>query len=315
MKIAIFSKIWPAAIDQLKLDHECSVSINPDLEPKKKLIQNVEVVIVRSPVKLDKETLDAAENLKLIVRAGMGLDTIDVNYAKEKGIRVVIVPLSAESVAEHVLALIFSLYKHIPWYHQSLKMGKWEKHAFFTNDLWRRSLGLVGFGRIGMRIAEIAKVFNMSIFAYDRSPKKPQKLKTAKCLGVRFLNIGELAKVSDIISIQTPLNDDTKNLFNIDIINKMKEKSVIINVGRGGIIDEKALYQALKEKKIAGAALDVFKSEPCTDNPLLTLDNFIGTPHVGAQTIDAQKKIGDDILKIISAFEKNLDFKEYCIEV
>lgn len=315
MKISIFSKIWPEAIEELKSKHECLISINPKSEEKKRLIKDAEIVIIRSPVKLDVETLDAAKNLKLILRAGMGLDAVDVKYAKEKSIQIVVVPLSAQSVAEHILALILSIYRHIPWFYQSLKENKWEKHSFFSNEIYSKKLGLIGFGRIGIKIAEIAKGFNMDIYAYDRSPEKLHKEKAAKKLDVKFVGIDELFKTSDIISIQTPLNEETKNIVDVRRINLMKETAIIINIGRGGVIDEKALYSALKEKRIAGAALDVFAEEPAKDNPLLKLDNFVGTPHVGSQTIEAQKKIGGDVLKIINAFEQGLDLDEYCIVV
>lgn len=313
MKIAIFSNIWPEAISQLKSKHDCLLSVNPEFEEKKEMIKNAEIVILRSPVKLDKQTLDAAKNLELVIRAGMGLDAINVQYAKKIGIKIVIVPLSSESVAEHILGLILSLYRHIPWFHQSLKENRWEKHAFLSNDIFGKTLGLCGFGRIGIRMAEIAIAFSMKIIAYDRSPEKQHKEKKAKELSVTFVSLDELFENSDIISIQTPLNEETRNLIDADMLNKMKKASIIVNVGRGGIINEKALHDALKNGIIAGAASDVFESEPPIDNPLLQLSNFIGTPHIGAQTIDAQRKIGDDIIKIVDAFENDFDINKYGI--
>lgn len=315
MKIAVFSKIMPDAIAELKQIHDCVVSINPDSKIKNELIQDADVVVVRSPVELDRKTIDTAEKLKLIVRAGMGLDTIDYAYAKEKGIIIVIVPLSAESVAEHTLALMLALYKHIPWYHQTLQENRWEKHAIFNHDLLGKSLGLVGFGRIGQRLAEISNVFHMNILAYDRSPEKPAKKQAAERLGVRFVSLEELSTQSDIVSIQTPLNANTRNLISEKIINLMKDSAIIVNVGRGGIVDEDALFIALDKHIIAGAASDVFTIEPPKNNPLLALDNFIGTPHAAAQTLDAQKKIGGDVVKIINAFQNQSDLNAHCIVV
>ncbi|GAG21862.1 unnamed protein product, partial [marine sediment metagenome] len=183
-------------------------------------------------------------------------------------------------------------------------------HTLSSNEIYGKTLGLVGFGRIGIRIAEIAKVFNMDICAFDRSPEKPHKKSAAEKMCVKFTDIETLFKTSDIISIQTPLNAETRNLVDTKIIASMKKTAMIINVGRGKIINEDALYEALRDGQIAGAALDVFSEEPPKDNPLLNLRNFVGTPHVGAQTMQAQKKIGDDVLAIVDGFEHGKDLND-----
>tara|TARA_Y100000310_G_scaffold339103_1_gene430744 strand:- start:3811 stop:4749 length:939 start_codon:yes stop_codon:yes gene_type:complete len=302
MKITILSKIWEKSVETLQATHECTIAINPPLEEKKEAIKDAEVVVIRSPVKLDKETLDAAPNLKLIVRAGMGLDSIDVNYAKEKGIKIIIVPLSAEGVAEQVLALIFAVYRQIPFFHESLKEGRWEKHSTLSREIFGKKVGLIGFGRIGRRVAELLKAFNVELYAYDRSPDTKKEF--AEELGVKLVSLEEVCKVSDIISIQAPLNDASRNLINQDALSKMKKEAIIVNVGRGGIIDETALYKALKEGNLGAAAFDVFATEPPKDSKLLKLKNFVGTPHVGAQTMESQGTIGNDVLKIIDAYTK-----------
>ena len=315
MKVAIFSKIWPETIEELKKNHDCIISINPEIEEKHKIIRDVEAVILRSPVKLDQETLSKAKNLKLILRAGMGLDTIDVEYAKKQGSSIAIVPLSATSAAEHAIGLMLALHRRIPWFHQTLKENRWEKGSYFASELNGKMLGLIGFGRIGRTIADISKAFNMDLQTFDRSPLKSFKTEIREKLGVKLVDLSTLLKTSDVISIQTPLNEQTRNLINKENISTMKKTSMIINVGRGGIIDENALQHALANNNIGGAALDVFEKEPPKDNPLLNLDNFIGTPHIAAQTINAQKKIGDDVLQIVDAYNKGLELRKYAIVV
>lgn len=310
MKIVIFSPIWPEAIERLKARHNCVVAINPEPAEKRRLIRDAGIVILRSPVKLDRETLEAARELRLVIRAGMGLEAVDVAYAQERQLQVIAIPLSAESVAEHTFALMLSLYRKIPWLHRSLQENRWEKHTGYGRDLFGKHLGLLGFGRIGIRTAEIAKAFGMTISAHDRSPEKPAKQEAAQRLAVRFVDLDDLFSESDIVSIQAPLTEQTRSLVDARRLGLMKPDAIIINVGRGEIIVEDALYIALKQGRIAGAALDVFASEPPHDHPLLGLDNFVGTPHVAAQTIDAQEKIGDDVVRTVALFEAGKDLNE-----
>lgn len=303
MKVAIFSQLWPEALAQLQTQHQCLVSINPNDAEKRRLLAAAEIVVVRGPVKLDSAALESAPALRLIIRAGMGLDGIDLAAAEARGLRVVTAPLSEESVAEHTFALMLSLYRRIPWYHRSLQENRWEKHHGYNRDLFGKQLGLVGFGRIGIRTAEIAQAFAMKICAFDRSPAKAHKQEAAARLQVRFMKLNELLHDSDIVAIQAPLLESTRNLIAAPQFALMKTDAILINVGRGGIVVEEDLYTALTGGRLGGAALDVFSVEPSRDNPLLTLDNFIGTPHVAGQTLDAQAQIGDEILRIIHAYE------------
>jgi D-3-phosphoglycerate dehydrogenase len=311
MNIAIFSHVWPESLEQLRDRHNCCIEINPEPERKMALIADADVVIIRSPVRLDRRTLAAAGRLRLILRAGMGTDSIDVEYARQRGIGVVLAPLSANSVAEHTFGLLLSLYRTIPWFDQTVRQGRWEKHNRLGLELSGKTLGLVGFGRIGIRTAEIARAFGMSLLACDRTPHKPHKQEAAERLGVRFMQLDELFSTADAVAIQTPLNDQTRGLVGERLIGLMTPHAVIVNVGRGKVVDEQALYEALQQGRIGAAALDVFANEPPGDSPLLGLDNFIATPHVGAQSLEAQRKIGADVVGIIDALDAGEDLASH----
>jgi len=315
IRVAVFSQLWPEAVRRLKQRYDCRVAVNPEPDEKRRLIAETDVAILRSPVVLDRETLEVAARLKLVVRAGMGLDTIDRACAGRRGVQLVAVPLSAESVAEHIFGLLFSLYRKIPWFDRSLRQRRWEKHTGYGREVFGKSLGLLGFGRIGIRTAEIAKVFNMPLMAYDRSPSKPAKREAAQRLGVRFVDLEELFAAADVISVQLPLNDGTRRLVDARLIGIMKRDAVLVNVGRGKTVDCDALGRALRSGRIAGAALDVFATEPPGEHPLLGLDNFVGTPHVGAQTVEAQQRVGDDVLKVIEAFRTGQDLRQFGVLV
>ena len=307
MKIAILSQVWPDAIADLQARHDCYQEINPQPQRKAELLREAEVAVLRSPVKLDRKALEAAPRLRLIVRAGAGLESIDLKCAAERGIVVVAIPLSADSVAEHVFGLLLALYRKIPRLHRGLMEGRWEKHDGWGFELSGKTLGVVGFGRIGRRVTEIATAFHMPLLAYDRSPEKPVKQKCAKALSVSFVTLDELFCRSNVVSIQTPLNDHSRAMIGTELIGRMQPEAVLINVGRGGIVDEAALYAALSQGSIGGAAFDVFAEEPPVNSPLLSLDNFVGTPHVAAQTREAQRRVGEDVVRVIEAFERDGD--------
>ncbi|MCS7468883.1 hydroxyacid dehydrogenase [Stieleria sp. ICT_E10.1] len=308
MRILILSSIWPETTERLQREFDCLVSINPADGEKHRLLADAEVVIVRSPVRLDRAALESARNLKLIIRAGAGLDAIDVPLAKSRGVVVIAVPLSADSVAEHSIGLLLSVCRRIPQLNHALRQGRWEKHSGLGIQLSGKTLGLVGFGRIGIRTAELAKAFRMNLLAHDRSPEKSHKRAAAERLAVRFLPLDDLFAGSDFILIQTPLDETTRGLVDGHRLALMKATAVLVNVGRGGVVDERSLYDALRGGRLAGAAMDVFQSEPLSvsgqlgNHPLLSLDNFVATPHVAAQTIDAQRCVGEDVAKIVHAF-------------
>lgn len=302
MKVAVFSLLWPDVVEQLKKEFDCTVAINPDPETKRQVLATANVVVVRSGVTLEKESLEAAKHLKLIVRAGAGLDAIDVATAERLGIRVQVLPLSADSVAELAFGLLLGLCRQIVPLTISLRDGRWEKQKAIGSELADRTLGLFGFGRIATRIAEIAKAFRMKVVAYDRSPDKPSKREAAARLGVTFATFSEMLKQADYVIIQAPLNDETRNVFDKSALAQMQSHALLVNTGRGGIVNEADLYESLKTRQIAGAALDVYSNEPVGKSPLFELDNFIGTPHVGAQTSDTQRRVGEEVLNVIRQF-------------
>ena len=265
-----------------------------------KIIKNYDALIVRSATKVTKKIIDAS-NLKVIGRAGTGLDNIDVESAKAKGIAVLNSPIgNVVSVAELVFGMMISLSRNLIKANISMKSGKWEKKGLMGNELYGKTLGIIGLGRIGKEVAKIALAFGMHVIAYDPFIKEVEN--------VKLVSLDELLENSDFITIHVPLTDETKNLIGKNEIEKMKKGVKIINTSRGGIVNEDALYDALVSGKIAGAALDVFENEPpfgSNSEKLLELDNVIVTPHIGASTHEAQKKCGIEIAENILKFFGN----------
>ena len=315
MKITVLSPIWPATIEALHARHATRVALSLPPAELPNALRDAEIVVLRSGIRLDRPLLESASQLRLIVRAGAGLEGIDRDCARERGLRVISVPLSAESVAEHTLGLMLALGHGIARHDAALRAGRWEKHASFGRDLFGRHLGLFGFGRIGQRTAELGRAFGMTLSACDRSPEKAEKREAAARLGLRFAGIGELFATADVLAMQVPLTDQTRCLVDARLLATMKRDAILINVGRGGTVDEKALYESLRDGRLAGAALDVFQTEPPKDHPLLTLPNFVGTPHVAAQTQDAQARVGASVLRIIDAFAAGEDWSAHGVIV
>ena len=300
VKILITDRIHEDAIEIL--NKVGNVEIATDLTPEelKEKIKDVDVIVIRSGTKLTRDVLENAKNLKIIARAGVGVDNVDLQYATELGIIVVNSPdASSISVAELTMGLMLSAARNIPQATASLKRGEWDRKSFKGLELYGKTLGVIGLGRIGQQVVERAKSFGMNIVGYD--PYIPEDV--ANSMGVKLVDINELCKVSDFITLHVPLTPKTKYIIGKDQISLMKNNAIIVNCARGGLIDEKALYEALKNKKIRSAALDVFEEEPPKDNPLLTLDNVIGTPHQGASTAEAQKSAGtivaEQVVKIL----------------
>ena len=252
-------------------------------------------LVIRSGTKVTREVIEQAKNLKVIGRAGTGLDNVDIPAANEKGIVVMNVPGgNTLSAAEHTLALIFALARKVPQAVASLKSGKWEKKKFMGVELNGKVLGIIGLGRIGNIVADRAIGLKMKVIAYDPfvSPE------TAEKKGIELVSLEDLFKRADFITIHTPLTKETYHLVDKKAFSLMKDGVYLINCARGGIVDEQALYEAMVSGKVAGAALDVFEKEPVDpDHPLLKLDNFIGTPHLGASTVEAQKVVAVEIAK------------------
>ena len=241
--------------------------------------------IVRSRTKIDRAVLDKASRLRLVARPGTGLDNIDVEYAKSKGVAVVNSPESlVEGVAEHVVLLMLALSRKLVTADVGTRAGKWEKNALMGTELKGKVLGIVGLGRIGRRIAEIANVLGMSVLFYDVITIPPEVVAS---LEAKVVGLDELFTSSDYITLHVPMTPDTAHMVGAQRLARMKKTAFLVNTSRGGVIDEAALASALQNGTIAGAALDVFEKEPPT-GPILTAPNTILTPHIGGQMEEAQ---------------------------
>ncbi len=289
MKVLISDNISPKCIDILKksgLEVDVKTGMKP--EELKARIGDYHGLIIRSATKVTSAVIDAATNLKVIGRAGSGLDNVDRTAATKKGIVVMNTPGgNTITTAEHTISLMLSLARKIPQATMSMKAGKWEKKKFMGVELFNKTLGVIGIGNIGSQVAKRAQGLAMNVLAYDPFLSEDK----AKAMGVEKVDLQELFRRSDFITIHTPLTPETKNMINKETIKIMKNSVRIINCARGGIINEKDLYDAVIDGKVAGAALDVFEKEPPENNPLLTLDNVIATPHLGASTKEAQENV------------------------
>ena len=279
------------------------ITYEPEITPEQieEKIGNFEVVIVRSRTKITKDMIAKAEKCKIIARVGVGLDNIDQVSAKEKNIRVInAVEGAMNAVAELVIGLMLSLAREIPRADREVRNGNWIKKELMGTELRGKYLGIVGLGNIGKRLGRLAKALNMNIIGYDVVPIDEE---FSKEVGLMKADLGTLLASSDYVSLHVPLLDSTKHLINAEKMDTMKNTSRIINTSRGGVIDENALYEYLKDGKLSGAALDVFEIEPATSNKLASLPNFISTPHMGAQTKEAQSLaanvIAEKIIQIL----------------
>lgn len=261
------------------------------------LIRNmpgVHVLVVRSATKATRKVIDAGKDLRIIARAGTGLDNVDVEAAKERNILVINTPgANAISVAELAIGLMLSLIRFIPRGTKGLKEGLWEKKALMGTELYEKTVGVIGFGTIGAEVAKRLISFGCKILAYDLYPNDHG-------LDVQFVSLNELFAQSDIITIHAPKVPETKHLVDQAAFSKMKKGAILIHTARGGIVDDKALYDALVSGQLAAAALDVFETEPPSDElgkKLIALDQVIGTPHIGASAKEAQKRVGVQIVQ------------------
>jgi len=304
MKILICDGLHESGIHLLRQEKEMQVDTpdQPGVEELKRLLPGYAAIIVRSRTTVTADLLEHAPNLKAIGRAGTGVDNIDVGAASSKGILVMNTPgANAMAAAEHTIALMLSLARHIPQATQSMREGKWEKKRFMGTELFGQTLGIIGIGKIGSIVARRALAMEMEVIAYDPHIAA----EAAAHLGINLVPINDLLRRSDFISLHTPLTSGTSNIINQDSLAKAKPGVRIVNCARGGLIDEKALYEALVSGHVAGAALDVFAQEPPVRNPLLTLPNVVFTPHLGASSIQAQENVGRAIASQIIAFLKH----------
>ena len=285
--VLICDQVAPILNDILQ-KNGLKITYEPEITPEqiKEKIGIFDIVIVRSRTKLTKEMIEKADKCKIIARVGVGLDNIDVDAAKTKGIRVInAVEGAMNAVAELVLGLMLSLAREIPRADREIRNGKWLKKELMGTELSGKYLGIVGLGNIGKKLAKHARALNMNIIGYDVVPIADEFVRE---VGLIKTDLDTLLSSADYISFHVPFTNDTHHLVNSQSLGKMKKTTYLINTSRGEIIDEDALYDALKNGKIAGAALDVFEKEPATGNKLATLPNVICTPHMGAQTKEAQ---------------------------
>ena len=279
------------------------VTYEPEITPEQiaEKIGNFDVVVVRSRTKITRELILKADKCKIIARVGVGLDNIDQNSAKEKGIRVInAVEGAMNAVAELVIGLMLSLAREIPRADREVRNGNWIKKELMGTELRGKYLGIVGLGNIGKRLGRLAKALNMNIIGFDVVPIDEE---FSKEVGLMKTDLDTLLASADYVSLHVPLLDSTRHMINSTKMESMKNTARIINTSRGGVIDEEALYDALKNGHLGGAALDVFEVEPATSNKLATLPNFISTPHMGAQTKEAQSLaanvIAEKIIQIL----------------
>ncbi|MDG6963900.1 MAG: hydroxyacid dehydrogenase [Nitrososphaerota archaeon] len=274
-------------LERLSLGPEITVDYRPGITRDELLAVagEYDALIIRSRTKVDREVLDRARRLKLVARPGTGLDNVDVSYAKEKGVAVVNSPESlVEAVAEHVILLMLALSRKLVEADVGTKSGRWEKNALVGREMKGRTLGIVGFGRIGRRIAEIGRTLGMAVLAYDVIPLSSDLLSS---VGARAVSLDELFSSSDYITLHVPMTPETAGMVGTARLERMKRGSVIVNTSRGGVIDEAALSRALSAGEVGGAALDVFETEPPTGD-ILKAPNILLTPHIGGQTEEAQ---------------------------
>ena len=264
------------------------VTYEPEITPEQiaEKIGTFEVVVVRSRTKMTRELVEKANKCQIIARVGVGLDNIDQDAAKEKNIRVInAVEGAITAVAELVVGLMLSMAREIPRADREIRNGNWIKKELMGSELKGKYLGIVGLGNIGKRLGRLARALNMNIIGYDVTPIDDE---FSKEVGLMKADLDTLLSSADYVSFHVPLLDSTRHMINAEKLKMMKNTARIINTARGGVIDEEALYNSLKDGSLAGAALDVFEVEPATGNRLITLPNFIATPHMGAQTKEAQ---------------------------
>ena len=301
MKVLVSDSLSDKGVAVLEAAHGIEADVNTGLTPEelKGIIGRYHGLIIRSATKVTAEILEAAHNLKVIGRAGIGLDNVDIPAASKRGIVVMNTPEgNTITTAEHTIALMMALSRNIPQATASLKAGKWEKKKLEGRELFNKTLGLIGAGHIGRIVAERAKGLRMKVIVYDPYIK-PDVIEK---LDLEPVSFDELLARSDYITIHTPRTDETKNMINKNTIGKMKKGAMVINCARGGIVNEEDLYEALSSGHLAGAALDVFSKEPPGEIKLMGLPNFICTPHLGASTVEAQENVAVDIAEQVVAY-------------
>ncbi|MFI5984738.1 phosphoglycerate dehydrogenase [Streptomyces sp. NPDC051555] len=294
--VLIAEELSPATVEALGPDFEirhCNGADRAELLPA---IVDADAILVRSATKVDAEAIAAAKKLRVVARAGVGLDNVDVSSATKAGVMVVNAPTSnIVTAAELACGLLVATARNIPQANTALKNGEWKRNKYTGVELSEKTLGVVGLGRIGVLVAQRMSAFGMKIVAYDPYVQPAR----AAQMGVKMLTLDELLEVADFITVHLPKTPETLGLIGDEALRKVKPSVRIVNAARGGIVDEAALYSAIKEGRVAGAGLDVYAKEPCTDSPLFELDQVVCTPHLGASTDEAQEKAGIAVAKSV----------------
>ena len=294
--VLIAEELSPAGIAQLESDFELRYTDGGDRTQLLSALADADAVIIRSATTIDAEALEHAPKLRVVARAGVGLDTVDVEAATRAGVMVVNAPTSnVVSAAEHAVALLLSTARNVPQAMASLKSGQWKRSAFTGVELQDKVAGILGLGKIGVLVAQRLAAFGMTVIAYDPYVAAAR----AAQLGIRLVSLEELLTESDFISVHLPKNAETTGLLGDRQLRTVRPGVRIINAARGGIVDESALASALADGRVAGAALDVYATEPCTDSPLFALPNVVVTPHLGASTQEAQEKAGTQVARSV----------------
>ena len=294
--VLIAEELSPAGIAQLESDFELRYTDGGDRTQLLSALADADAVIIRSATTIDAEALEHAPKLRVVARAGVGLDNVDVEAATRAGVMVVNAPTSnVVSAAEHAVALLLSTARNVPQAMASLKSGQWKRSAFTGVELQDKVAGILGLGKIGVLVAQRLAAFGMTLIAYDPYVAAAR----AAQLGVRLVGLDELLAEADFISVHLPKNAETTGLLGDRQLRTVRPGVRIINAARGGIVDESALASALADGRVAGAALDVYATEPCTDSPLFALPNVVVTPHLGASTQEAQEKAGTQVARSV----------------
>jgi D-3-phosphoglycerate dehydrogenase / 2-oxoglutarate reductase len=301
MRILISDDLAASGIEKLRNVPEFEVDVKTKLAPEElcRIIKDYDALVIRSATKVTADVIDAGDNLKVVARAGIGLDNVNIEAASRRGIVVMNTPEgNVITTAEHVIAMMLALSRNIPQANSSVKTGKWEKSRFRGREVSHKILGIIGIGRIGRIVADRAKGLKMNVIAYDPYINS----EVIEKVGVKGVSLDELFARSDYITIHTPMTKETRNLLNAEAFKKMKKGVFIINCARGGIVNEQDLGEAIRSGIVAGAALDVFTQEPPRDNPLLGLDQVVATPHLGASTDEAQENVAIAVAEQVTEY-------------
>lgn len=294
MKVLVCDSISPRAVERMRKEG-LEVDVQDKVTPEELLevIGAYDAMVVRSRTKVRKPVIDRAGNLKVVVRGGVGVDNIDVDYATSKGVRIMNTPgASTHAVAELTIAYMFALARPVVQATESMRAGLWEKSKFEGIELAGKVLGIIGMGRIGAAVAQRAAALGMVVIGYDS-----RTVGTAPYM--TMVELDEIYEKADFVSLHIPLTESSKHMLNAEVFARMKKGVRIVDCARGGVIDESALYDAITTGQVAGAALDVFENEPLTDRKLFELPQVIGSPHIGAGTKEATGRIGDEVADIL----------------